>query len=150
MKTCFLFGHRNSPYDLQEDIIRAVNFQHTEFGVEHFVVGSYGNFDRMAARAVILVRKEYPQITLSLLLPYHPAERPIETPLGFDNTYYPLGGEKVPRRFAIVYANQHMIKHADSVICYAKYIGNARLLYELAHKRKERDGIYVQNLAETN
>ena len=44
-----------------------------------------------------------------LVLPYHPAECPIEKPPGYDGTYYPEGVEKTPRPFAIVKANQLMV-----------------------------------------
>ena len=72
-----------------------------DFGVTEFLVGHYGNFNKLAAQAVIAAKARHPEITLLLLLPYHPAERPIQAPTGFDNTYYPPGMENVPRRFAI-------------------------------------------------
>lgn len=39
-------------------------------GVTEFIVGNYGGFDRMAARAVISAKALYPGITLLLLLSY--------------------------------------------------------------------------------
>ena len=49
-----------------------------------------------------------------MLIPYHPAERPVETPPGFDGTFYPPGIESVPRRYAIVRANRYMVDHVSS------------------------------------
>lgn len=42
------------------------------YGVTEFIVGNYGAFDRLAAKAVIKAKMCNPKITLSLLLPYHP------------------------------------------------------------------------------
>lgn len=76
----------------------------TAHGVTSFFVGHYGNFDNMAAAAVIEAKKRHPEVTLTLLLPYHPFDRPIPQPDGFDGTFYPPGMERVPKRFAIVRA----------------------------------------------
>lgn len=70
----------------------------TEYGVNAFYVGHYGRFDALATSAVIAAKKRHPEVTLTLLLPYHPFDRPIPTPEGFDGTFYPPGIETVPRR----------------------------------------------------
>ena len=114
-------------------------------GVTEFIVGNYGGFDRMAARAVISAKALYPGITLLLLLSYHPAERPIETPPGFDGTFYPPGMESVPRRYAIVRANRYMIDHVDYLIAYAWHpASNAKELTAYALRK----GVVVTNLGE--
>lgn len=147
MKTCFLFGHRDTPQDLQPAIEKAIERHYLHCGVRQFYVGGYGGFDRMAGAAVKAVKKKYGDISLYLLLPYHPAERPVEAPEGFDGTYYPPL-QKVPRRYAIVRANRHMIETADTVICYVMHIGNTRNLLDYAEKRMERGLCYVENLGE--
>ena len=53
-------------------------------------MGHYGGFDRLAARAVIKAKKTHPEVTLTLLLPYHPAERPMAAPEGFDRITIPI------------------------------------------------------------
>ena len=129
-------------------LIQVVEKHISEYGVTEFVVGGYGGFDHLAARAVILLKKQYPQITLSLLIPYHPAERPIETPAGFNNTYYPPGMEKVPRKLAIVRANRYMVDHVDYLIAYVWHpASNARDLVEYAEKRSHSSSIKVENIA---
>lgn len=42
-----------------------------------------------AAKAVVEAKKIDPEVTLVLLLPYHPENRPMVPPKGFDGTYYP-------------------------------------------------------------
>ena len=97
----------------------------------------------MAAKAVIAAKEQHPDITLSMLIPYHPAERPVETPQGFDNTFYPPGMEKVPRKLAIVRANRYMVDHVDYLIAYAWHpASNARDLVEYALKK----GLSLVNL----
>ena len=63
----------------------------------------------MAARAVISAKALYPGITLLLLLSYHPAERPVETPPDFDGTFYSPGMKSVPHRYDIARANRYMV-----------------------------------------
>ena len=96
---------------------------------------------------MIAAKEQHPGITLSMLIPYHPAERPIELPPGFDNTFYPPGMEKVPRRLAIVRANRYMVDHVDHLIAYAWHpASNARDLVEYAKKKEHKGKITVTNL----
>ena len=81
------------------------------------------------------------------MLPYHPAERPIPVPDGFDSTYYPPGMENVPRKVAIVRANRYMVDHTDFLIAYAWHpASNARDLLEYARKRESKGLIHVTAL----
>ena len=130
-KSCFFIGHREANEEIYAALRAAVEQHIVEYGVTEFIVGHYGGFDRLAARAVIEAKKTHPEVTLTLLLPYHPAERPIEAPEGFDGTYYPPGMERVPRRVAIVRANRYMVDHVDYLIAYAWHpASNARELVE--------------------
>lgn len=142
-KTCFFIGHRETPYTFKEDLLKAVEYVIREDGITQFVVGQYGSFDHMAASVVRELKNKYEDVSLYLLLPYHPAERPVEKPEGFDGTYYPEGQEFAPKRLAIVKANQAMVNQCDVLIAYAKGPGNSRNLVEYAHKR----GVTVINLA---
>ena len=129
MKSCFFIGHREASSEILPALRAAVERHIVDYGVTEFIVGNYGGFDRMAAKAVIEAKTRHPQITLTLLLPYHPAERPIDLPPGFDNSFYPPDMEKVPRRFAISKANRYMVDHTDYLIAYAWHpASNARNL----------------------
>lgn len=124
--------------------MEAIEQHIVEYGVTEFIVGNYGGFDHMAAKAVIAAKERHRGITLSMLIPYHPAERPIKLPSGFDNTFYPPGMEKVPRRLAIVRANRFMVDHVDYLIAYAWHpASNARDLVEYARNREQRNLISV-------
>ena len=136
MKSCFFIGHREADERLLPILTAAIERLIIEEQVSFFYVGGYGGFDRIAATAVKRIKLHHPEITLMLVLPYHPAERPIETPYGFDGTYYPEGLEKVPRRFAIVRANEIMAKQSDWLISYVRHgASNSRRILEYARKQ---------------
>lgn len=146
-KSCFFIGHREASTEILPALESAIEQHIFEYGVTEFIVGGYGGFDRLAASAVIRAKRQHPQITLVLLLPYHPAERPIEKPKGFDSTYYPPDMEKVPRRLAIVRANRYVVDHVDYLIAYAWHsASNARELAEYAQKRERKGLITVTML----
>ena len=150
MSTCFFIGHHNAPQAVSPVLDEAVERHITEHGVTRFIVGHYGAFDSMAAGAVIRAKKEYKDIELQLLLPYHPTERKIELPEGFDSSYYPEGMEKAPRRVAIVRANEYVIRHVcDYLFCYDLYLATkTHDFVEVARVREGKGGLHVENLAE--
>ena len=145
MKSCFFIGHREASEEIFSALTEAVEHHIVHSGVTEFIVGNYGGFDRMAARAVISAKALHPEISLLLLRHYHPAERPMETLPGFDGTFYPPGMESVPRRYAIVRANRYMIDHVDYLIAYAWHpASNAKELSAYALRK----GVVVTNLGE--
>ena len=146
--TCFFIGHREASETILPALTQEVERHIAEYGVTEFVVGHYGGFDRLAASAVKQAKQRHPEVTLTLLLPYHPAEQPIPTPEGFDRTLYPEGMERVPRRLAIVRANHWMICNSDFLIAYVCHPSNgSREVLEEARRREARGLIRVTNLA---
>ncbi|MBQ6805711.1 MAG: hypothetical protein IJP04_13715 [Clostridia bacterium] len=142
--SCFLFGHSDAPSDLLPHILAAVEHHYQAYGVRSFVVGHRGNFDHLAAQALRALKSMHPDVTLMLLIAYHPAERTQSLPQGFDCSLYPDGMEKTPRRLAILRANQYAIAHCHAAVCYVHHtLTNTAQLLEQAHKR----GISIQNLA---
>ncbi len=111
-------------------------------------MGRYGHFDYLVARAVQEAKTRHPDVRLVYLRPYHPGERPIETPKGFDGSFYPPGMETVPKPLAIVRANRYMIDNSDYLIAYAWRPGNAREFLEHAQARERKGLIHVENLAD--
>lgn len=149
MNSCFFLGHREADERLLPKLRDTIEQLITEENVSYFYVGGYGGFDRIAASAVIKVKQQHPGITLMLVLPYHPAERPVETPFGFDGTYYPEGLEKVPKPYAIVRANKIMVNTTEWLVCYVRHgASNSRSLLEYAQRREKKGLIQIYNLAE--
>ena len=144
MSTCFFIGHREAPDSLLPELSAEIERHITEYGVTDFVVGRYGRFDTLAAQCVKAAKKRHPEVTLTLLLPYHPYDRPTPTPSGFDATFYPPGMETVPKRLAIVQANRYMVDHSQFLIAYAWHpASNAKKLVEYAQKREKYNHIRI-------
>lgn len=136
MKSCFFIGHREADERLLPQLIRTIEQLVSQENVTCFYVGGYGGFDRIVAGAVKQVKRGHPEIILMLVLPYHPAERPVQTPCGFDGTYYPERMETVPRRFAIVQANKRMVDSVDWLVAYVRHgASNSRKVLEYAQRR---------------
>lgn len=144
MKTCFFIGHRDAPESIYERLLSAVERHISEYSVTDFVVGRYGNFDRLAARAVMEAKQCYSDVTLTLLMPYYRTDaEPL--PVGFDGSLFPDDLETVPKRAAILRTNQFMIHHCDYLIAYdAGRIGNTRKLVSDARKIER---LHMENVA---
>lgn len=146
-KVCFLFGHATTPYEAITRIETAAERHYQEYGIRTFIVGNRGNFDSYSATAIKRLKQRHNDISLLLLLAYHPAERPVYLTDGFDSSYYPPL-ENIPRQYAIVRANKYMVNVADSIICYVKHPGNTRNLIAYAKRRQHKVGIPIENVAE--
>lgn len=53
MNICFFIGHREAGGELLPALTAAVEQHITDYGVTSFMVGRYGNFDKLAARTVV-------------------------------------------------------------------------------------------------
>lgn len=147
-QSCFFIGHREADESLRPALAQAVERHIAEYGVTDFFVGHYGGFDGLAASVVKEAKKRHPEVTLTLLLPYHPYDQPIPTPAGFDGTFYPSDMEQVPKRVAIVRANRWMVDHTTHLIAYVWHpASNARELLKYASRRERRGLIHIENLA---
>ena len=112
--------------------------------VTQFYVSGYGSFDRLAGRAMSELKAVYPFLQLYRVIPYHPANRKIELPQGFDGTYYPEGLEYVPPMYAISRANQSMIDQCNFLIAYVCHpAGKASKFLEYARKREKKGLVRV-------
>ena len=147
-KSCFFIGHREANESLLPRLGWEIDRLIRSENVRYFYVGGYGGFDQIATTAVKRAKKKYSDIILMLVLPYHPAERPIEKPPGYDGTYYPEGLEKTPRPFAIVKANQLLVDGCDWLVCYVRHgASNSRNLLKYAQRREKKGQIQITNIA---
>ena len=151
MKSCFFIGHREANEQLLPRLKLTIDSLITEENVRYFYVGGYGGFDRIAASAVKHAKQKHPDIILMLVLPYHPAERSINIPNGFDGTYHPEGLTHTPKRYAIVRTNMVMIDTCDYLVCYVNHgASNSRNLLEYAQRRATKGLIQIKNLCEVD
>ena len=150
MKSCFFIGHREADERLLPRLELVIERLIRDENVRYFYVGGYGGFDRIATTAVKRAKQKYPDITLMLVLPYHPAERAVSTLNGFDGTYHPEGLENMPRRYAIVRTNQIMVDTCDWLVCYVRHgASNSRNLLEYAQRREAKGLIQIINIGES-
>ena len=149
MASCFFIGHRETDAALLPKIKAAAECLIQQQQVSDFYVGMYGNFDSLTGEVVIQLKHEYLDVRLFLVIPYHPADRPIEAPPGYDGTFYPDGMEAVSRRYAIIKANRKMIDNCDWLIAYVTHtVSNAHNLLEYALRQQKKGLIQVINLGD--
>ena len=142
MKLCFFTGHRDAPDFLSGKLDEAIERHIVDFGVNSFVVGNYGHFDRMAQGALARAKKRHAEISVRLAIPYHPSLVRVELPEGFDGSYFPEGQEEVPPRAAIPRLNRTLVKESDFLIAYVRHIsGGSYSVMEYAKKREKRGSI---------
>ena len=104
-------------------------------GADEFLLGGYGGFDACAATVVWELKKKYPTIRSTLVLPY--LDRTVDA-TKYDGTLYPPL-EQVPKRYAISKRNEWMIREADVVVAYVTHDwgGVAKTLAYAKGKKKE-------------
>ena len=139
---CTFFGHKDTPYDIKDNLHKILIKLIEEKGVNNFYVGNHGNFDRMVLSELKELSKLYPQISYSVVLAYLTQHNDED----YSNTIYPEGIEAVPKRFAIDFRNKWMVQQSDFVVTYiCRSIGGAAKFADMAKKRgKEVINIYSE------
>ena len=144
-KTCCFFGHSDAPSNIEPKIKAAIMDLHDNGGVTEFLVGDKGNFDRMVYHALKELSQAIPTLNYKVVLSSLPVmKKDLNTVLP-ENTVYPEGIEKSPKRFAIDWRNRWMVGESDIVVCYIEHSwGGAAKYVELAAKKEKQ----VVNLAQ--
>ena len=141
---CCFFGHRDTPSTVKPDLIECITSL-IEEGVTEFLVGNQGAFDAIVLSALRIVKEQYPHITYNVVLAYMPAKKEEYTYADPMETMYPEGLESVPKKFAISWRNDWMLKESDIVVCYVRHsFGGSGKFVEKAIKQNKR----VINLAD--
>lgn len=144
MTTAF-FGHGNAPSDLEPRIEQAVIQLIEENENITFLVGTHGHFDAMTRSVLKRLAPQYPNMKYLIVLAYMPVKKEDEVDR-FEGlpTTLPEGIENAPKKYAISYRNDYMVKECDTVICYITH--NWGGAWEFVHKAKKR-GKAIINLA---
>ena len=66
-KTAFIGHRRIHQNNLAEELILTIERQ-IQSGCTHFIVGSHGEFDRLALSACRTLRKQYPQLVIEVVI----------------------------------------------------------------------------------
>lgn len=131
---CAFFGHKDTPESIRPLLESAVKQIIERYPDTTFYVGNNGNFDRMVLSVLKSLSQDFPTISYAIILAYLPISKSAE----FDglSTIYPEGIECVPKKYAISYRNDWIVKKADMVICYITHnYGGASKFVEKARKK---------------
>ena len=137
MERCFFLGHRDAERTLLTALETVTEKLAVQEHVREFYVGEYGNFDEMAAEAVLSLKAKHPRVRLYRGLAYHPAQKAAQLPAGFDGLFYPLD-QTPPPRVAIARANRSMMDQCSVLVACVQRPGYARRLLEYAQHRADR------------
>ena len=94
--TCFFLGSHLARDELAPLLDEAIERHITAYGVSGFVVGHYGNFDRLAAAALRRAKERHPDIDLRLLIPYTPSTARWSRPRALTAPTIPRGWNGSP------------------------------------------------------
>ena len=143
---CCFFGHHDAPPTIKTNLLECIKTIIENGDADSFLVGNHGSFDGMVLAALRETKVAYPHITYNVVLAYMPAEKEEYSYIDPMETVYPEGLESVPKRFAISWRNDWMLKQSDIVVCYVRHsFGGSGKFVEKAIRQKKR----VINLAGT-
>ena len=144
-KVCTFFGHRDAPSSvipqLKEKIIYLIEHE----GVDIFMLGNKGNFDKYASRVLHGLKDDFPHIVILLVAAYVD-ELHKENGIGYFDVFdYPPEIQCVPKRFALSARNRYLATYCHYVIVYVNHTWGGA--YQ-AMKFAERQNKTVINLTE--
>ncbi|MCM1166823.1 MAG: hypothetical protein NC299_13165 [Lachnospiraceae bacterium] len=137
------FGHKDTPSTVKPFLEQTVQRLIEENEDITFLVGTHGAFDLMAQSVLKQALKRYPRIICYIVLAYVPVGDSSERYI--SPTLVPEGIESVPKRFAITFRNNYMVKECDTVICYITHDWGGA--WEFVHKARQK-GKNIINLAQ--
>ncbi len=135
-KTALFIGNRDCYQVKEADIERAIIYA-IENGIECFLNGGQGYFDRICASTVHRLKKRYPHIKSILVMPYRDFK--VFNDSLFDETVYPFDAHTfsyytyksgIPKR------NRWSADHASVAICYVYRAGGAEKTLEYAKRQR--------------
>ena len=142
--TCCFFGHRDTPYQIKNDLRDLLIKLIKEKKIDRFLVGNNGNFDGLVISVLSELQPQFPDLQCFVVLyAYHPHKQ--EQYL--LETLYPAELETAPPRFAIDRRNRWMLAQSDLVVGYIAYsTGGASHFFNLARKHgKETYNLFVHD-----
>lgn len=133
--TVAFFGHGNAPRDIEPSLEQAIIQLIEKNENITFLVGTHGHFDGMARTVLERLALRYPMMKYRIVLAYLPVKKEDNRFEGLP-TMLPEGIENVPKKFAISYRNNYMVKECDTVICYITHDwGGASQFVEKARRK---------------
>ncbi|MBQ2830518.1 MAG: hypothetical protein IJF15_05840 [Oscillospiraceae bacterium] len=145
MPACTFFGHRLCSDEIRPKLRETLIDLIEKHGVDMFYVGQQGAFDAKVRSVLRELTGVYPHIRYAVVLERMPAKRDELDMCDYSDTMLPEGIETVHPRFAIVWRNRWMVRHADYAVVYVTHAwGGAAQFSEMAR----RQGKVCINIAE--
>lgn len=142
MIICTFFGHRDAPSNIKPKLRDTIMDLIENKGVQLFLVGDSGTFDRLVLSALKDLKKRY-VFEYQVCLSHMPAS--YESSFSDDvPTVLPEGIENVFPRFGIDFRNKYMLNESDYVIAYVErpYGGAAKYVQMAKRKNKTVINLY--------
>ena len=143
MRVCTFCGHSKiySPYEDIKAATQQIVLGLIQDDYDCFLVGNYGQLDRLAASVCLILKREYPSIGVNLVVPYYQPQLDSyekEYHARFDDVIVPAL-ESTPYQYRIVRANEYMVDRADTIVAYVNAsIGGAAKTLAYAERKKKR------------
>ena len=137
MKRACFSGHSKHEYNkMTREALKQTIDLLIKLGVTEFMVGNYGNFDRLCASVLKEMKKEFPQMKILLTVPYV-TESVKKKADEFDEVVIPELPMSTPRNLKIIKCNEHMVDVSDALVSYVKYDwGGAARTLDYAQRKK--------------
>ena len=142
MKTCTFFGNRDCKDEIKHELLSVIEDCIVSQDVGRFYVGNNGNFDKIAISLLRQLKNKYPHIVYEIVLAYHPSSREADG-YGEGESIFPDGIERAPRRYAITYRNNWMLKRSECVICYIRNKYGSSYQYATKAERSGKEMFYI-------
>ncbi len=135
--TVTFFGHGDAPESLGEALYQTLLELVCKEGASNFLVGTHGNFDRLALLSLKRLKKQYSHIRHTVVLAYMPQGK--QEFCDETDTLIPSAVVGVPPRFAIDKRNGFMLDQSDVLITYVvRSWGGAAKYKKMALSRGKR------------
>ena len=136
--TVACFGHKDTPSDIKPRLEQEIVHLIEENEDITILVGTHGSFDGMVQKMLKNLAPRYPNMNYHIVLAYLPVKREENHFEGLP-TMLPEGIENVPKKLAISYRNDFMVRECDAVICYITHDwGGAARFVEKARRQGKR------------
>ena len=149
IKTTFI-GHRNVCTDIVRDKLKKVIEDEIKNGCVHFIVGSHGNFDRMALSVCKELKNKYQNLIIEVVITsLNSIKKHIEYDMFGKIVYEPYENvntimyeiEQEYFKKQIIVSNKKMIEECDLLICHvdtSRVRSGAKIAYNYAKKLGKR------------
>lgn len=141
-RICCFAGHGKWVYgeDVKKKLLETCEDLIVRFGVREFWVGNYGDFDKLAAFSVRLLKEKYSHICLNLVVPYLTKEineYSEQYYARYDQIVMAEVPERTPKRVQILKCNQYMVNQSEFLVAYVQgSFGGAAKTLEYAKQKK--------------